>query len=482
MKETYKSFSIAKTLGSVLLLSFLISACTTVGPNYSPPGMKTPGAWQKQQAGVNAVQTSQESLSKWWTTFNDPVLSGLMEKAVAENLDIKQAFSHVKQARIQRGITGAAQYPSVNAKGSAGRSYRKDIKGDFSGTNNLSLGLDASWEPDLFGGLKRTLEAADAELQATEESYRATLVSLLAEVAINYVQMRSFQSQLAVVEANLKSQEETYNITQWRYQAGLTTVLDVERASSNLEGTRSQMPSLKSSIEQTKNTIAVLLGSQPGALDADLDAYKPVPVAPEDVTIGIPAGLLRRRPDLRKAERDLAAQTARIGVSEARLYPSISLSGSIGLDALSFGKLFSTDSLSTGVSSIINWPVYKAGAIMKDIEVQKELQGQTLIAYEATLLTALKDVENALIAYSYDQTRRESLIKQSKFAEQAAETSRAQYTSGLIDFQSVLDAERTVLSAQDQVARNDAQVITDLIGLYKALGGGWSMVEEAQQN
>jgi NodT family efflux transporter outer membrane factor (OMF) lipoprotein len=477
MKEAYKSFSIAKTLGLVLLLLSLLSACATVGPNYSPPEMKTPGTWQKQQTGVSAEQTSQESLSKWWTTFNDPMLTGLMEKAVAENLDIKQAFSRVKQARIQRGITGAAQYPSVNAKGSVGRSYRKDIKGDFSGTNNLSLDLDASWEPDLFGGLKRTLEAADAELQATEESYHATLVSLLAEVAINYVQMRSYQSQLSVVETNLESQEETFNITQWRYQAGLTTELDVEKASSNLEGTRSQLPSLKSRIEQTRNTIAVLLGSQPGSLDPALDTYTPLPVAPRDVTIGIPADLLRRRPDLRKAERDLAAQTARIGVSQAKLYPSISLSGSIGLDALGLGKLFSTDSLSTGASSLISWPVYKAGAIMKDVEMQRELQEQTLMSYKSTLLTALKDVENSLIAYSYDQERRESLYKESKFAQQAAEISRTQYSSGLIDFQSVLDAERTLLSSQDQVAQSDAQVILDLVGLYKALGGGWSSFE-----
>jgi NodT family efflux transporter outer membrane factor (OMF) lipoprotein len=480
MKSFFKIKLIMSGKYFIALISalFMLSGCTTVGQNYSPPEMKTPVAWQKQQMGVSAEkQTTRESLSKWWTTFNDPVLSGLMDKAAAENLDLKQACSRVKQARIQRGITDADRFPSVNATGSVGRTYRKDLKGDFTGTNRFSVGLDASWEPDLFGGIKRTLEAADAELQGTEESYRGVLVSLFAEVAVNYVQMRTFQSQLLVVETNLKSQEETYNITRWRYQAGLTTELDVERAGSNLEGTRSGIPTLKSSIEQTRNTIAALLGSQPGSLDEELDTYKPVPVAPDEIAVGIPADLLRRRPDLRKAERDLAAQTARIGISQARLYPAINLSGTIGLDALSLGNLISTDSLSTGASSLISWPVYKAGAIMKDVELQQEIQDQTLLAYKSTLLTALKDVENALVAYSYDRTKRESLIKQAEFAAQAAETSRVQYSSGLIDFQSVLDAERTLLTSQDQVAQSDAQVILDIVGLYKALGGGWDSFE-----
>jgi len=461
----------------------MVSGCKTVGPNYSQPEMKTPDAWQKEVAGASADKKSeQEILAKWWTTFNDPVLSGLMERAVAGNLSLKESISRVKQARIQRGITDTDRYPSVNTTGSAGRSYSNDMRGDFTGTNSFRAGLDASWEPDLFGGVKRSLEAADANLQATQETYRDVLVSLLAETAMNYIQLRSYQSQLSVIETNLKSQEETYNITRWRYQAGLTTGLDVEQASSTLEQTRSQIPSLKSGIEQARNTIAVLLGSQPGALDPELETYKPVPVAPGEIAVGIPADLLRRRPDLRKAERDLAAQTAKIGVAQAELYPKISLSGNIGLSALRLGDLLNTDSLSTGVSSGISWPVYNAGKIIKNIEMQWEIQEQTLITYKAALLGALKDVENALTAYSYEQTKRESLLKESESAEKAAEISRAQYSSGLIDFQSVLDAERTLLSSQGQVAQSDAQVILDVISLYKALGGGWSSFETNVEN
>jgi NodT family efflux transporter outer membrane factor (OMF) lipoprotein len=469
----------------IILLSavFMLSGCKTVGPNYSPPEMQTPGAWQTTVAGATAdKQSEEEVLAKWWTTFNDPVLSGLMERAVSGNLSLKQALNSVRQARIQRGITDTDRFPSVNSSGSAGRTYSKDMLGDFTGSNSLRLGLDASWELDIFGGVKRSLEASDANIQVSQESYRDVLVSLLAEVALNYIEVRSYQSQLLVAESNLKTQEETYNITRWRYQAGLTTGLDMENANKNLEQTRSQVPSLKSGLEQAENRIAVLLGSEPGSLDSELDEYKPIPVVPKEIALGIPADLLRRRPDLRKAERDIAAQTARIGVAEADRYPKISLSGNIGLSALGLGDLLSTDSLSTGISSGISWPVFNAGKIMKNIDVQWAVQEQKLIIYKSALLTALEDVENALTSYSYDQIRREAVIKASKSAEQAADISRSQYSSGLIDFQSVLEAESTLLSLQNQVAQSDAQVIKDLISMYKSLGGGWSSFETNVEN
>jgi NodT family efflux transporter outer membrane factor (OMF) lipoprotein len=466
-----------------LPIVLILTACTTVGPNYSPPEIKTPAAWQKEISGTATdKQSEQETLAKWWTAFNDPVLSSLMERAVAGNLNLKQALNNVTQARIQRGITDTNKLPTVNETGSVGRSYSKDFTGDFTGTNSFRAGLDASWELDIFGGVKRSIEAADANIQVTQESYRDALVSLLAEVALNYIDVRAYQSRLMVAKSNVMSQEETYNITKWRYQAGLITELDVENAAKLLEQTRSQIPSLKSGLEQAKNRIAVLLGSEPGAVDSELEEYKSVPITPKTTALGIPADLLRRRPDLRKAERSLAVQTARIGVAEADRYPKISLSGNIGLTALTLGKFFSTDGLSTGVSSGISWPVYQAGKIAKNIELQWAIQEQQLITYKAALLTALQDVENALIAYSYEQTRRDSLSKEVEFAKHAADISKDQYSSGLIDFQLVLEAQTTLTSAQDQLAQSDAQVISDLISLYKALGGGWSSFEEDHQS
>jgi|WetSurMetagenome_2_1015567.scaffolds.fasta_scaffold11583_3 NodT family efflux transporter outer membrane factor (OMF) lipoprotein len=482
MKSFFNVLSTRMYSYLALPIVLLLSGCTTVGPNYTAPEMKTPAAWQKEISGVATdKQSEQEILAKWWTTLNDPVLSTLMERAVAGNFSLKQALNNVTQAHIQRGITDTSRLPTVNGTGSAGRSYSKDFAGDFTGTNSFRTGLDASWELDIFGGVKRSIEAADANIQATQESYRDALVSLLAEVALNYIDVRSYQSRLQVAESNLKSQEETYNITKWRHQAGLITELDEQNAAKLLEQTRSQLPSLKSGLEQAKNRIAVLLGSEPGAVGSELEEYKPVPVTPRAIALGIPADLLRRRPDLRKAERSLAVQTARIGVAVADRYPKISLSGNIGLSALTLGKFFSTDGLSTGVSSGISWPVYQAGKIAKNIELQWAIQEQQLIAYKAALLTALQDVENALIAFSYEQTRRESLSKEVEFAKQAADISKAQYSSGLIDFQSVLEAQTTLTSAQDQLAQSDAQVISDLISLYKALGGGWSSFEEAHQ-
>jgi NodT family efflux transporter outer membrane factor (OMF) lipoprotein len=465
----------------IILLSvagLLISACTTVGPNYSAPEMQTPPVWQKGDSGTTSEKKADEEiLARWWTTFNDPLLSSLMERAVAGNLNLQQALNNVRQARIQRGITDTNSLPSVNATGSAGRSYSKDFKGDFNGTNSFRAGLDANWELDIFGGVKRSIEAADANIEATQESYRDVLVSLLAEVAFNYIDVRSYQSRLMVAESNLKSQEETHSITKWRYRAGLITELDVENSAKVLEQTRSQIPSLKSGLAQAKNRIAVLLGSAPGALDTELNEYKPVPTATGEIAVGIPADLLRRRPDLRRAERNLAAQTARIGVAQVDKYPKISLSGNIGLSALTLGKLFNTDSLSTGASSGISWPVYEAGRIAKNIELQYAIQEQQMIGYKAALLTALQDVENALTTYSCEIERRESLSRGAQLAKNAADISRSQYSAGLIDFQSVLEAETTLLSSQDQLAQSDALVVSDLVSLYKALGGGWSAME-----
>jgi NodT family efflux transporter outer membrane factor (OMF) lipoprotein len=290
---------------------------------------------------------------------------------------------------------------------------------------------------------------------------------------MNYVELRSYQARLQVAEANLASQEETWEITRWRQEAGLTTALDVELARTNLEQTRANIPALRSGIQQSLNALSVLVGGVPGTLDAELGEYRGMPMPPDEIAVGIPADILRRRPDLRRAERELAAQSAQIGVAKSKLFPSFSLSGSVGLDALSAEDLLDTDAFSTGADGLISWPVYKAGSIVRNIELQWEVQGQKLIAYRKALLTALEDVENGLTSYAHEKESRESLLAAYQAAELAVEMSRVQYGSGLVDFTTVLDSGRTLLSLQNQLTQSDAQIIKNLIALYKALGGGW---------
>jgi NodT family efflux transporter outer membrane factor (OMF) lipoprotein len=416
-----------------------------------------------------------QALARWWTTLKDLTLSRLVNMAVAGNLSLKEAKARVREARARRAISKAAQFPTLDATGSASHSRSSGRTGGDRTVDLYRLGFDASWELDLFGGVRRSVEAAEADLEATQEALSDALVSLLAEVALNYIDVRSFQTRISVAEANLNAQEETCNITRWRYQAGLTTQLDVEQATYNLEQTRSQLPSLRTSLEQAKNRIAVLLGERPGALDSELEEHKPIPVTPLEVAVGVPADVLRRRPDVRKAERELAAQTARIGVAAADLYPKFSLAGSIGLEALSTGKALDRDSFRTSsIAPGITWPIFKAGAIISNIEVQSALQEQKLIRYRATVLTALEEVENALTAYAHQQLRRKSLKEASQAARRAVGLAQDQYSSGIVDFQLVLDAQRSLFSIEDQLAQSEREVTANLIALYKALGGGWT--------
>jgi multidrug efflux system outer membrane protein len=317
------------------------------------------------------------------------------------------------------------------------------------------------------------VEAAEADLGAKQEDLHDVLVSLLAEVAVNYLDVRTFQVRLAVAEANLEAQSETYQLAQWRYEAGLSDELTVQQARYNLENTRSQIPTLRTGLEEAMNRIAVLLGEQPGKLHAELEKREPIPVTPLNVAVGVPADLLRRRPDVRQAERQLAAQTARIGVATADLYPKFTLSGSIGLEALSLNNL------SSGIWTLsggprISWAIFKAGAIRQNIEVQSALQEQYLIAYETAVLSALEEVENALVAYAEEQQRRQSLSEATQAAQKAVELAQHKYQAGLTDFSNVLDAQRSLLSFQDQLAQSDGTVTSNLVRLYKALGGGWT--------
>lgn len=466
---------------TALLACLTLYGCMKVGPDYERPEISVPPSWHTRlKEDVTNAEMEPQLLAVWWTTLNDPGLSRLIERAVAANLDLKKAAARVREARASRGVVRAGLFPTLDAKGTAGRSRSSEESGSGVSSDLYVIGFDAGWELDLFGGVRRYVEATEATLQSSREDWRNALVSLLAEVALNYVDARTYQARLSVAKSNIESQNETCQLTSWRYQAGLSDELAVQQARYNLENTRSQMPALRTGLEAATNRIAVLLGEQPGMVHGEMTKAARLPVTPPAVAVGVPADVLRRRPDVRKAERDLAAQTAKVGVAMADLYPKFKLSGSIGLEALSLGgNLFSSGSRTLSGGSKITWPIFDGGAIRQNIEVQSALQEQSLLAYETAVLTALEEVENALVAYREEQKRRTSLAEAARAAQRAAELAEDKFRAGLADFGTVLEAQRSHFSFQDQLAQSDGAVIANLVRLYKALGGGWtSLVPE----
>ena len=463
---------VARILAGGLLLC---GGCMTVGPDYKPPPTPTMVNWNAGlKEGLINRQVDPERLSRWWTVLDDPVLSELMERARTGNKDLRQAEARLREARAQRGIAQADRFPTVSANASAGRTRSSKQAGAGSTTDLFSSGFDASWELDLFGGKQRTLEAAEATWQASQQDLNDVLVSLFAELALTYVDFRSYQARLSITEASLATQNETCEISRWRYEAGLTTQLDVDQALLGLEQTQAELPLLRTGLEQNRNTLAVLIGQPPGSLKDLLAGVRAIPVTPAEIAVGLPADLLRRRPDVRRAERRLAAQTAQIGVAEAARYPDFSLTGSIGLESLDIANLYKAGARTAQAAAKGAWTLFDAGRIRQNIAVQTALQEQALGAYDETVLTALKEVENALIAYANEQTRRRSLANAVEAGQRAFDMARSQYASGLVDFLTVLDTQRSLLSVQESLASSNADVTSNLIRLYKALGGGWS--------
>lgn len=466
-----------------LTFAFLLmfAGCATVGPDYVAPNIQVADAWHNQ--GAPTIESSElRDLTRWWARLDDPDLTNLIERAVKGNLDLKRARARLREARARRTIAKSDRFPTLDANASASKSRSSEDSGSGQDREFYATGFDAAWELDLFGGVRRSVEAAEADLGATREDLNDVLVSLTAEVALNYIEMRTYQERLGVSEANLQIQQETYELARSRYQAGLDDELAVAQARSNLERTRAQIPSLRAGLEEGMNRLAVLLGEQPGALHAELKDTMPIPVTPLEVAVGVPADLLRRRPDVRSSERELAAQTARIGVATADLYPKITLNGSIGLEALSLDDLFTAGNRTWSYGPRITWPIFNAGTIRANIEVQTALQEQALISYESTVLGALEEVENALVAYAEEQLRRQALIQAVDAARQAFELAQHKYQAGLTDFSTVLDSQRSLLSYQDQLAQSEGSVTSNLVRLYKALGGGWAPMMSDEPN
>lgn len=451
--------------------------CSAVGPDYQPPPVASPAAWRGAATEAQSWNTDDEArLAHWWRNFDDPLLSDLIARAVSGNRDLRRAEARLREARARRGLASANRFPTLSLAGSAARS-RVGARGGVGGVSELySLGFDAGWEVDLFGAQRRALEAADARVASSDADLQDVLVSLAAETALNYLELRSGQARLQVAEASLATQRQSYDLARWREQAGLATRLDVEQAATSVAQTQAQLPALRTGVEQAGNRLALLLGSQPGAVAAMVANPRAIPHAARTVAVGIPAQTLQRRPDVRRAERELAAQTAQVGVATAAGYPSLSLIGSIGLESLASNTLLQASSRTFNVGGSGAWTLFDAGRVRRNIEIETAVQEQALGLYEATVLAALQEVENALVAYAGEQNRQSALATANASAASALALAQDQYAAGLTDFQSVLDTQRSLQTIQDQLATSEALVSSNLVRLFKALGGGWTPV------
>ena len=469
---------------AILLALLVIIAGCTVGPDYELPITEMPDAWAT--AAANEVQDGDSPLETWWLGFQDPELDSLVVRARSANLSLLTAVARVDEARALLGIATGRYAPDLFLDGA----YRRNKPSDngrvgglappegFGSTGLYSVGTSMSWEIDLFGRLRRGTEAARANLEASLEDYRDVLVVLLADVASNYVDVRTLQTRLDFARGNVDLQRDTLQLTRDRFDAGLTSARDVAQAESNLANTEATIPALEAILEAALNRIAVLLGEMPGEVHDELSGPGSVPIPREGMTIGLPAELLRRRPDIRRAERQLAAQSALVGVATADLYPTFSLTGVLSLESTDAGELVGSDSVAWSIIPGLRWNIFSAGKVRNQIHAEEARTEQALLRYEHTVLLAVEEVESTLVAVEREKVRLERLEAAVDATERTLGLVHTQYVSGLTDFQSYLDAQRALLNQQDAFAVSKGQVILNIIALNRALGGGWGLEDE----
>lgn len=495
-------------------LALMVAGCT-VGPNFERPAPWTPASWFTRKPARPTLEASMPVAApldtEWWIGFHDPVLVSLIERGAAQNLDVRAATARLAQSRAQRGIAAADAFPQINGNTSLTRQRLSKngavsllsggSRGGSPGTASNGLGgaqggaipsgatpgggrsipafdlfqggFDASWELDLWGRVRRAVESADATLDASREARRATLISTLSEIARNYVQLRGTQATIRITKDNLATAQESVHLTAERARAGLATDLDVANARAQLENTAAILPQLEQQEAQGVNAICLLLAMPPATLQAELGSGAPVPPVPPQVPIGLPSELARRRPDVRQAEAQLHAATADIGMARADFYPKITLSGSGTLQSTQLKSLGNFASTAYSIGPSITLPIFEGGRLRRTVELREAQQQEAAINYQRTLLQAFSDVDNALVAYSAEQRRRLRLVAQVDQARQALNLAQSRYRQGVSDFLEVLTAQRTLLSAQQQLADSTTQVSSNLVALYKALGGGW---------
>ncbi len=478
---------------ATIALTFLLGGCA-VGPDFHQPTALLPAAWFTSDTG--RVEAARRSLPvaepidpTWWRSFGDPVLTGLCERAAAENLDVQTATVRLAESRQQRGIAAAGLFPQLNSSVSyqGAKESPKGVYGLIDGLlNGLPSGnsafppieiysdsIDASWQLDIWGKVRRQVESADASVEASADSRRGVLLMALAEIANDYVRLRNTQAQIAIAHENLTSSQQSLDLTRRRSTDGIATSLDVNNAAAQIERVAAQLPSLEDQQEQTINALSLLLGAAPGALKSELAQPAPVPPVPPRVPVGVPSELARRRPDIREAEAQLHAATAEIGAAQADFYPSLSLTGSFGYQALNLQNFSNWAARTWTIGPVLELPIFQGGRLTATLRLRKAQAQESAIAYRNTVLHAWNEIANALNAYDAEQRRRDRLAREVEFSRRALDLARLRYGEGVEDFLNVLDAERTVLSSEQALADSTAQISTDLVALYKALGGGW---------
>lgn len=464
----------------LLLVSaaFFAASCAAVGPDYETPQLELPDAWrQPREAGL---ADGTPLVGAWWQSFGDPLLADLVDQALRQNLDLRRAFARLAAVRALRGVAAGEQWPSLDARASFEdrQESRNTPFGAFIPRTNIhAVAVDAAWELDLWGRVRRSVEAAERDLDASEADVRGAQVTVAAEVVATYVDLRAAQRRLAIARANLQLQERTLALVESRRNAGLVVERDVAQASTNVESTRARLPALEASSLQAQHRLAVLLGKAPADLPLAIAAVGPMPVLPASIAVGVPADLLRRRPDVQAAERRFAAEIARIGIAEAERYPRLSLAGTLGLAANAADDVFTkgSDILAWGPS--LRWNLFDGGRLRQRVKALEANAEAAQIAWEQVVLLALEEAENAMMRFVREQSRRGSLARAAAQAARAVDLAQTQYRAGLSDFQAVIDSQRTVASIEDELVGSDAAVAGNLVAIFKALGGGMDGVE-----
>ena len=480
---------------AALIANFPLAACS-LGPDFLSPASHLPNTpFASPKAAIPGTEAdaswaiSAPPDPAWWRAFHDPKLTELEKRVAASNLDVKTATIRIAESRAQRGSVASAQFPDISAKGQYTREQYSDngiasLLGPLVGgespsiapINDFNVGFDASWELDIWGKVRRQVEAADAQVELSEEQRRGALVSVLAEAARDYIQLRGAQAQIRIAEDNVKIDQEILGLTQQRQAKGVTTGLDVENAAAQVEGVKAEIPALQQQESELINALSLLVDLPPNGLRRELARDQAIPVTPARIPIGIPSELARRRPDIRQAEEQLHATTADIGVAIASFYPSVQLNGVVGLDALQFNKLFQAPSLQYTVGPSITLPLFEGGRLKSMLDLSKDEQKEAYIAYHKTVLQAWHDVVNALVAMRAEQQRRDHLSEQVDHSQKGLTLGRDRYDNGVAEFTTVLDTERTLLQAQQQYTQSTVNISVSMVQLYKALGGGWERI------